>query len=189
MNALDQKKSEHPTRTDTSSWEGRSPRAGAFGRLAVSGMVDFYVCITLIKLGEAYDNLDNTRDCDSFRCGSHGLGRGGGLCSRYRTVCRTAQPGCPEECSDARAQSGQWGLQSRHVGHGRESRWTGMRDRKSTRLNSSHVAISYAVFCLKKKKKTKRLIQGNIREERQFGRPGNETDNDRGKSECGHSAM
>src|SRR5207302_9762211 len=30
----------------------------------------------------------------------------------------------------------------------------GLRDRKSTRLNSSHVKISYAVFCLKKKKKT-----------------------------------
>src|SRR5690625_6312229 len=30
-----------------------------------------------------------------------------------------------------------------------------MVDRKSTRLNSSHVAISYAVFCLKKKKKQK----------------------------------
>src|SRR5207253_2517591 len=29
------------------------------------------------------------------------------------------------------------------------------RDRKSTRLNSSHVAISYAVFCLKKKNKKK----------------------------------
>src|SRR5690625_6692305 len=29
-----------------------------------------------------------------------------------------------------------------------------VRDRKSTRLNSSHVAISYAVFCLKKKQKT-----------------------------------
>src|SRR5690625_6979976 len=28
-------------------------------------------------------------------------------------------------------------------------------DRKSTRLNSSHVAISYAVFCLKKKKNTR----------------------------------
>src|SRR5690606_40862344 len=28
-------------------------------------------------------------------------------------------------------------------------------DRKSTRLNSSHVKISYAVFCLKKKKETK----------------------------------
>src|SRR5205807_8298645 len=29
----------------------------------------------------------------------------------------------------------------------------GIRDRKSTRLNSSHLVISYAVFCLKKKKK------------------------------------
>src|SRR5438132_6416660 len=33
------------------------------------------------------------------------------------------------------------------------SSWSG--DRKSTRLNSSHTVISYAVFCLKKKKKTK----------------------------------
>src|SRR5256885_12033943 len=35
--------------------------------------------------------------------------------------------------------------------------WIGQRqwtDRKSTRLNSSHLVISYAVFCLKKKKKT-----------------------------------
>src|SRR5256885_7205478 len=36
--------------------------------------------------------------------------------------------------------------------------WVGLRpaidtDRKSTRLNSSHLVISYAVFCLKKKKK------------------------------------
>src|SRR5690349_24172540 len=30
-------------------------------------------------------------------------------------------------------------------------------DRKSTRLNSSHVEISYAVFCLKKKKKKKKI--------------------------------
>src|SRR2546426_8571906 len=30
-----------------------------------------------------------------------------------------------------------------------------IRDRKSTRLNSSHLVISYAVFCLKKKKKHK----------------------------------
>src|SRR5437660_9724765 len=35
-------------------------------------------------------------------------------------------------------------------------------DRKSTRLNSSHVAISYAVFCLKKKKTKKR--QRNMRD-------------------------
>src|SRR5258708_15186308 len=31
-----------------------------------------------------------------------------------------------------------------------------LRDRKSTRLNSSHQIISYAVFCLKKKNKSKR---------------------------------
>src|SRR5699024_11535665 len=31
-------------------------------------------------------------------------------------------------------------------------------DRKSTRLNSSHVSISYAVFCLKKKKKQPQLL-------------------------------
>src|SRR5262245_64394724 len=30
-------------------------------------------------------------------------------------------------------------------------------DRKSTRLNSSHLGISYAVFCLKKKKKNKNI--------------------------------
>src|SRR5258708_17066526 len=36
-------------------------------------------------------------------------------------------------------------LVARHAGH--------RRDRKSTRLNSSHQIISYAVFCLKKKKK------------------------------------
>src|SRR2546426_1845715 len=30
-------------------------------------------------------------------------------------------------------------------------------DRKSTRLNSSHLVISYAVFCLKKKKNTEKL--------------------------------
>src|SRR2546430_5431930 len=35
---------------------------------------------------------------------------------------------------------------------GRRSRKKPLRDRKSTRLNSSHSQISYAVFCLKKKK-------------------------------------
>src|SRR5690349_22228712 len=35
-----------------------------------------------------------------------------------------------------------------------EDRHYGLRDRKSTRLNSSHVENSYAVFCLKKKNKT-----------------------------------
>src|SRR3712207_7064041 len=37
--------------------------------------------------------------------------------------------------------------------HGNPLTPAGYRDRKSTRLNSSHANISYAVFCLKKKKK------------------------------------
>src|SRR5260221_7796351 len=35
---------------------------------------------------------------------------------------------------------------------------TSTRDRKSTRLNSSHTVISYAVFCLKKKKSRPKLV-------------------------------
>src|SRR5260221_7176221 len=42
----------------------------------------------------------------------------------------------------------------RRIGVGRH--WKHVRDRKSTRLNSSHTVISYAVFCLKKKKKKKK---------------------------------
>src|SRR5690348_17769337 len=41
-----------------------------------------------------------------------------------------------------------WVLPSPAAGEGKG----GARDRKSTRLNSSHPSISYAVFCLKKKK-------------------------------------
>src|SRR5437868_7276908 len=39
------------------------------------------------------------------------------------------------------------------VGHVEAAELGRALDRKSTRLNSSHVSISYAVFCLKKKKK------------------------------------
>src|SRR2546426_6410172 len=40
--------------------------------------------------------------------------------------------------------------------------WPRSPDRKSTRLNSSHLVISYAVFCLKKKKMTKTTILTNV---------------------------
>src|SRR2546430_6008213 len=36
------------------------------------------------------------------------------------------------------------------------------RDRKSTRLNSSHSQISYAVFCLKKKKETNKILYSQM---------------------------
>src|SRR3712207_8518067 len=50
-------------------------------------------------------------------------------------------------------------MTSTRTGRRSTGRWetsrsrTGRQDRKSTRLNSSHANISYAVFCLKKKKK------------------------------------
>src|SRR5437588_9324625 len=52
-------------------------------------------------------------------------------------------------CSDAR--SGE--VESRRILENLVSLAAGNSDRKSTRLNSSHTVISYAVFCLKKKKK------------------------------------
>src|SRR2546426_12580638 len=54
-------------------------------------------------------------------------------------------------------------FRSRHRRHGirrcapRAGAARAQRDRKSTRLNSSHLVISYAVFCLKKKKKKKKI--------------------------------
>src|SRR5699024_12069794 len=46
---------------------------------------------------------------------------------------------------------------ARHVGDDRRACHQG--DRKSTRLNSSHVSISYAVFCLKKKKEKNEMCK------------------------------
>src|SRR5690349_22864961 len=60
-------------------------------------------------------------------------------------------------------------MRQRHAPHPRQEKatlshqetWPQQgRDRKSTRLNSSHVEISYAVFCLKKKKRRKRQPGG-----------------------------
>src|SRR5699024_379722 len=57
------------------------------------------------------------------------------------------------ELNVLRTSSGEgWSrMQSESPDFGADMQW-GMLDRKSTRLNSSHVSISYAVFCLKKKK-------------------------------------
>src|SRR5216683_6086403 len=46
----------------------------------------------------------------------------------------------------------------RHVRSGRSRTDSARRDRKSTRLNSSHDQISYAVFCLKQKKKNHNIL-------------------------------
>src|SRR5947207_4684654 len=54
----------------------------------------------------------------------------------------------PGEAEEQRSD----GQHEQHVGHEHRPQVAG--DRKSTRLNSSHTVISYAVFCLKKKKRT-----------------------------------
>src|SRR5437773_9049137 len=53
-----------------------------------------------------------------------------------------------------RVESKTWDTRSRTQPSRRA--WPRTLDRKSTRLNSSHITISYAVFCLKKKKKKKK---------------------------------
>src|SRR2546427_2038354 len=52
--------------------------------------------------------------------------------------------------------SARWHCWARTTRRNQWSFGSGWRDRKSTRLNSSHSQISYAVFCLKKKKKNRR---------------------------------
>src|SRR5258705_3610441 len=62
----------------------------------------------------------------------------------YTTLFRSLRPP---------AERGGRGREREHS-RARESASRGQGDRKSTRLNSSHLGISYAVFCLKKKKNT-----------------------------------
>src|SRR3989442_6063817 len=51
----------------------------------------------------------------------------------------------------------------RHGRAGLRGRLLAVGDRKSTRLNSSHVRISYAVFCLKKKKRYNSEVPLNVK--------------------------
>src|SRR5207249_11793138 len=78
-----------------------------------------------------------------FRSGT----KTGGTDGSQRTfTCRNRHIGLVREIRATRAHAGRIrGMAPREHHHRR-------RDRKSTRLNSSHVSISYAVFCLKKKK-------------------------------------
>src|SRR2546429_6505234 len=79
----------------------------------------------------------------------------------YTTLFRSLlqlQPGVQSQLGvDNVYGSDRAGVVSVNGGRGRE-------DRKSTRLNSSHGYISYAVFCLKKKKRTQRIaVSGGVR--------------------------
>src|ERR1035441_10998361 len=82
------------------------------------------------------------------------------------------------DCASTRASGSTAGFPSRRyssapaaikmttmrLSHGAFRIGVGCLDRKSTRLNSSHLGISYAVFCLKKKKLTQRGLRCHGRE-------------------------
>src|SRR2546430_8030884 len=83
----------------------------------------------------------------------------------YTTLFRSSRTCVPPGARDRTAQGTRLGC-TRQRGRGpRRGEAGGHRDpsidRKSTRLNSSHSQISYAVFCLKKKKKNKETITQN----------------------------
>src|SRR5207253_10996011 len=80
------------------------------------------------------------------RCAPTALARPCKRCGRFvsrRGLCIDARVRAPRHTSERCTHK-----------HSRDTSVDPFRDRKSTRLNSSHVAISYAVFCLKKKNYT-----------------------------------
>src|SRR2546427_7010495 len=77
----------------------------------------------------------------------------------YTTLFRSGVGRTGEERPPRRPAADRHAHRRRHaVSAGDAHRRRGTQDRKSTRLNSSHSQISYAVFCLKKKKKKQQIV-------------------------------
>src|SRR5688572_33060602 len=74
----------------------------------------------------------------------------------YTTLFRSAGRAGRRAAVPARGRRGRPGDGHLHLRLDRAAQGRRVGDRKSTRLNSSHSQISYAVFCLKKKKKKKK---------------------------------
>src|SRR5690625_6355919 len=89
------------------------------------------------------------------RCSPGRLWRGQAFCRHLSFL-----PALPARELEVALHQGLAPEQGHPAGGGEEGAEGQGGDRKSTRLNSSHVAISYAVFCLKKKNKTSELTQG-----------------------------
>src|SRR5438876_7509922 len=71
----------------------------------------------------------------------------------YTLSLHDALPICSSCCCLVKGAGRNFKLTASAIAASRPERRSRRRDRKSTRLNSSHPSISYAVFCLKKKKK------------------------------------
>src|SRR2546426_9273651 len=86
----------------------------------------------------------------------------------YTTLFRSRRRGRREPPSPSGRQGGDRGGRSRaddprRPQPSRARRSPAGGDRKSTRLNSSHLVISYAVFCLKKKKTKRSVTHASVR--------------------------
>src|SRR2546427_3647785 len=82
----------------------------------------------------------------------------------YTTLFRSVLPSTMFACADPGRCTSRMSVAAVAGGGGSERPVGGLprqSDRKSTRLNSSHSQISYAVFCLKKKKKNKKHSNRN----------------------------
>src|SRR2546430_10480487 len=77
---------------------------------------------------------------------------------RSRRVLQLEPPGVRRRLLELLVPHGRPGYRRDGARKGVPVRLPGRPDRKSTRLNSSHSQISYAVFCLKKKKKKKAIM-------------------------------
>src|SRR5947207_12501762 len=82
----------------------------------------------------------------------------------YTTLFRSGDPTATSSRTVLKAEAMQLRVVSL-AGQGRAPQARELLDRKSTRLNSSHTVISYAVFCLKKKKKRHRTRTYHINNE------------------------
>src|SRR5690606_2795505 len=119
---------------------GESPTWGNRGELAQSGpalnqniILTNHLTVTDVPVHEPGRGASRCHAADDRGAGHHASGRSpAGAADPAQAVGWRYDPGA------GRAHGAQ----------------RGDRDRKSTRLNSSHVKISYAVFCLKKKKPT-----------------------------------
>src|SRR2546427_3315443 len=109
-----------------------------------------YLCLSFVFMGSAYINSASAEG----RCppGQYPIGdQGVGGCAPIPGAGRSA----PDENPGHWVKT--WGAVAGSM-NGDAGASTGHQDRKSTRLNSSHSQISYAVFCLKKKKKNDESI-------------------------------
>src|SRR5690242_20787983 len=109
-----------------------------------------FSCILFFFFSSRRRHTRLTCDWSSDVCSSDLQGVGG-IAATFRDI--TERKAFEDQLSHMALHDALTGLPNRALFLDRLTQ-AGLRDRKSTRLNSSHMSISYAVFCLKKKNYT-----------------------------------